>query len=93
MVEVFKTNVKERDHANMLIDQIHQNFISYKANFDLQDCDNILRVECKSGNVESTSLIGLLNEFGFKAEVLPDEDPSVIHVWFTRQFHIMKDVR
>ena len=57
MAEVFRTNIEDRNHANMLIDQIHKTFIHYKANFDLEDCDNILRVECMRGQIESTKLI------------------------------------
>ena len=73
MVEVFKTNVKDQDVADKLIDQIHKTFIDYKANFDLQDCDNILRVKCMTGSIESTLLIYLLKEFGCNAEILQDE--------------------
>jgi hypothetical protein len=72
MVEVFKTNVKERMHANMLIEQIHKVFTGYKANFDLDDCDRILRVKSTMGPVDSCRLIHLLQELGFKAEILPD---------------------
>ena len=77
MVEVFKTNVKHRGNAKKLIDQIHKTFHSYKANFDLHDCDNILRVECGTGNVEPSLLIDLLKDFGFHAEVLPDNDQPI----------------
>ena len=77
MVEVFKTNVNERGHADMLIDLIHKTFIDYKANFDLWDCDKILRVECRTGLIITTPLIDLLKEFGFQAEVLPDDDETV----------------
>jgi hypothetical protein len=73
MIEVFKTNVKDQDVADKLIDQIHENFIDYKANFDLQDCDNILRVKSMTGSIASNHLIYLLNEFGFNAEILQDE--------------------
>ena len=75
MVEVFKTDVKHRGKAKKLIGYIHQSFIGYKANFDLHDCDNILRVECATGVVESSLLIDLLKKFGFTAEVLPDTQP------------------
>ena len=79
MVEVFKTNVDDRDHANMLIERIHNSFGSYQANFDLQDCDKILRVKSLTGFVLSSLLIDLLNNYGFHAEVLPDETPSLQH--------------
>ena len=49
MVEVFKTNVKDPHHAAMLIDCIHKSFDGYNANFDLEDCDKILRVKSASG--------------------------------------------
>jgi hypothetical protein len=77
MVEVFKTNVKERDHANMLIGRIHAVFMDYKANFDLDDCDNILRVKSTKGVVQSSCLVELLKHFGFYAEVLPDTPQPV----------------
>lgn len=76
MVEVFKTNVTDHHHAAMVVAQIHQNFAGYKANFDLQDCDNILRVKCTAGSIQSSKLIDLLRDLGFKAEVLPDEVPA-----------------
>jgi hypothetical protein len=73
MIEVFKTNIKDQDVADKLIDQIHKTFIGYTANFDLQDCDNILRVKCIRGTVESNYLICLLKQFGCNAEILEDE--------------------
>jgi hypothetical protein len=74
MVEVFKTNVGTQEQANRLIDRIHQTFRDYKANFDLDDCDKILRVERKSGVIHSTIVIQFLRQSGFHAEVLPDDD-------------------
>ena len=73
MVEVFKTDVIEPEHADMLVHQIHQNFNDYKANFDLEDCDKILRVKSLSGSIQPFLLINLLHAFGFSAEVLPDD--------------------
>ena len=72
MVEVFKTNVKLRSQADMLLEEIHTSFKTYKANFDLEDCDNILRVMSNDERIEQAKLIKILNGFGFEAEVLPD---------------------
>jgi hypothetical protein len=74
MVEVFKTNVKDRDHANILIDQLHQTFAGYKASFDLEDCDHILRIECLMGWPNVSSVIRLLARFGYQADLLPDDE-------------------
>ena len=79
MVEVFKTDVQHHDHANMLVDQIHQVFAGYKANFDLDDCDRILRVKNANGSVHPPPVIELLKYHGFSAEVLPDEVPASAH--------------
>lgn len=84
MIEVFKTNVKEDCHANLLIDQIHKTFEGHEANFDLEDCDKILRVKCRSGLIQPSKFIRLLNDFGFHAEVLPDESKpagNFIPIW------------
>ncbi|QNF33980.1 hypothetical protein HUW51_15080 [Adhaeribacter swui] len=73
MVEVFKTNVQDRDHAVILVDHIHQAFQGYRANFDLEDCDKILRVASTHEFIRASCLIKLLGEFGYEAEVLPDD--------------------
>jgi hypothetical protein len=63
--------VADQHQANMLIGEIHKNFEQYSANFDLDDCDNILRVRASSPEINSLPLIQLLNSLGFTAEVLP----------------------
>ena len=72
MVEVFKTNVKNSTQADLLIDRFHELSIDYIVNFDLQDVDNILRVQSDTDPVNATLVIQLLEKFGFAAEVLPD---------------------
>ena len=54
VVEVFKTNVNKRRQANRLLDAIHNAFGNHKANFDLDDCDRILRVQCDNGTLISS---------------------------------------
>jgi hypothetical protein len=74
MVEVFKTNVKDPHHAAMLIDCIHKTFAGYNANFDLEDCDKILRVKSTAGSIQADVLIDLFHDMGFIAEILPDDN-------------------
>jgi hypothetical protein len=52
MIEVFKTNINCADKATQLVEQIHENFASYRANFDLNDCDRILRVVSGNNNID-----------------------------------------
>jgi hypothetical protein len=70
-VEVFKTNVADPERAKWLVDQIERNFSNCKVNFDLDDCDRILRVAFDE-QIQSDLLIDLLNNSGYIAEVLPD---------------------
>ena len=68
MVEVFKTNVEQQEQSQMLIHQIMSHIPDGNINFDLEDCDKILRVEAESISVKS--ILKLLKQHGFYAEVL-----------------------
>jgi len=69
MVEVFKTNVTSNHQAKQLVHLI-EDYFDYKVNFDLEDCDHILRVEAYSEEVQPQPLINLLENMGVHAEVL-----------------------
>jgi hypothetical protein len=81
MVEVFKTNVERPDHAQWLLDEITKKFGDYTANFDLDDCDHILRIESINGSVDVSALMELIRNLGFHAEVLSDDTPvsEILH--------------
>jgi hypothetical protein len=70
MVEVFKTNVQQHKQAEQLASILRSQFAFWKINFDLEDCDKILRVEGKQICVET--IIEILNIYGLKCEVLAD---------------------
>ena len=59
---------------------IHERFNGYKANFDLEDCEKILCIKCVNGSIEAFLVINLLKEFGFNAEVLPDDLPLISQI-------------
>jgi hypothetical protein len=71
-IEVFKTNVTERDQADKLSEQLHV-LLGFFATFDLEDCDKILRVTSVSGEIHAHAVIAVLKNSDFQAEVLPDE--------------------
>lgn len=68
MVEVFKTNVTEESKAVEIISILSCHLPACKINFDLQDCDNILRV--KGDIVSCTQIIELVNSTGFVCSLL-----------------------
>ena len=68
MVEVFKTNVQKKAESKMLLCVLSEAFPSFKINFDLSDRDKILRIE--GDNMETSSIIILVKEYGFCCELL-----------------------
>lgn len=68
MVEVFKTNVYAVSHSEKIIELLYEHFPKCKINFDLDDCDNILRIEGSDFETEEIKLI--VNENGYMCEVL-----------------------
>jgi len=68
MVEVFKTNVQEKKEAKELVNMLRQYFPGSRINFDLQDCDKILRVEGEV--IKSGEIMDLLTAKGFYCSVL-----------------------
>ena len=72
MIEVFKTNITNEDRASKILDSIHNTFPDCSANFDLDDCDNILRVVCKKGTMDVKTFIAFLHLIDCNAAVLED---------------------
>lgn len=68
IVEVFKTNVREPAESQRLIGQLLAHLPGRRINFDLSDCDRILRVEGESVCPETVARI--LHTAGFHCEVL-----------------------
>lgn len=52
MVEIFKTDVIKKNKANEILTELQHEFPNLKINFDLDDCDRILRVEGQGIAVE-----------------------------------------
>ena len=67
-VEVFKTNVNDVVLALQLVEKINASFDLLSVNFDLEDCDRILRVE--GSDIEVEAIIGLLADEGFECVAL-----------------------
>lgn len=70
MVEVFKTNVQRRGVANALVALLNSNFPGSRINFDLEDCDRVLRVE--GDNFHPEKVMMLVNENGFQCHIMED---------------------
>ncbi|MGN6602601.1 MAG: hypothetical protein ACTHK8_09130 [Ginsengibacter sp.] len=68
MVEVFKTNVQRKAQSKMLLGILSKAFPSFQINFDLLDCDKVLRVE--GDNMQVSRIMMLVKKYGFRCELL-----------------------
>lgn len=67
-IEVFKTNVPDMDVAAQVLNHLSIQFPSVRVNFDLSDCDHILRV--KGTHFTTVEVMRAVNRLGFHCEVL-----------------------
>ena len=70
MVEVFVTNVRRVATAQEIVALLLENFPDSKINFDLEDCDKVLRVEGE--NFHAGKVMMLVNETGFHCQIMEE---------------------
>ncbi len=68
MVEVFKTNVQEAGGVQKITALLLEHFPESKINFDLHDCDKVLRLEGEI--ILPSKVISVVKENGFTCSVL-----------------------
>ena len=68
MIEVFKTDVQTVKQSAVLVKKLACSIPGSCVNFDLEDCDKILRVEGDSFSPEA--IIELMNSHGQYCEIL-----------------------
>lgn len=68
IVEIFKTNVSTEKEAEETIGFLLRLYRDYKINFDLEDEENILRVEVNKLKVETADIIKYMTELGYNCE-------------------------
>ena len=74
---VFKTSVANQLSVKTLKPELDRLAGKGKWNFDLSDCDNILRI---ASEVQPQKAIQLLDYFGFACAELEDEVPNSEHL-------------
>ncbi|UOE49955.1 hypothetical protein MTO98_02575 [Mucilaginibacter sp. SMC90] len=68
MVEVFKTDVESLADASMLVALLQKQIINSSVNFDLEDCDKVLRIEAPA--ISRRAVTALLKKQGYWCELL-----------------------
>ncbi|MBC7847782.1 MAG: hypothetical protein H7Y10_14980 [Flavobacterium sp.] len=69
MIEVFKTNVLCQKEALQIVDTLEKIMTHVKINFDLEDCDKILRIE-GNNTFKNKDIINFLKGLGYNCEIL-----------------------
>lgn len=69
-IEVFKTNVISKRAAKIIVDEIGFHQPEYKCNFDLEDCDKVLRIENAGGNVDAGLIFSILEKNNHQGSIL-----------------------
>lgn len=70
-IEVYKTDINERSKADTILDKIRRNLPGSDPSIDLEDCDNVLRVENPLSGINESQIRQILSDYGYKMEVLP----------------------
>jgi len=68
MIEVFKTNVQTEEDAGKAISALQCHLPYSKINFDLEDCDKVLRIEAQ--HIQPDKIIELLGKHGHHCQLL-----------------------
>ena len=68
MIQIFKTNVENAEQAQGLLVLLYHYFPYTEINFDLEDCDSILRV--KGERFHPLAIIKTLANSGFECTIL-----------------------
>lgn len=69
-VVVYKTDIADRNTADRIIDAIHHLVPGCEASFDLDDCDNVLRIKFTNGNQKMEGITGIIENYGYQIENL-----------------------
>lgn len=67
-IEIFKTNVENAGDADRIVKSLLHAFPGRRINFDLHDCDKILRIEGSGFSIER--LTAIVRRLGFDCELI-----------------------
>lgn len=70
IVEIFKTTVTRPAQASLVLNKLQKRFPHYRLNFDLMDCDRILRVETGFGRIDIETISSIVRSCNHDIELL-----------------------
>lgn len=71
MIRVYKTDVESKKDAKAIADLIHCEIPACTISFDLEDCDNVLRIESENGEIDEGVIKEIFTMKDHHVDVLP----------------------
>ena len=68
MVEIFRTNIRNHEDTKRVVTFFLRLYPVYKINFDLEDEENIVRIETAQFKIETSSIIKYMTALGYSCE-------------------------
>jgi hypothetical protein len=72
MVEIFKTNVNSKRLAGRILKGLQAHMPAFNFNFDLEDCDRILRVKGYNITGEIAGIIRIVSGYNVEISLFVD---------------------
>lgn len=72
MVEIFKTNVEETEKAVQITEILRKRFPTCRFNFDLSDCDRILRAESYNGSIDIEGIVEIAKKYSLEIKLIKE---------------------
>ncbi|MDR8393910.1 hypothetical protein NC796_22340 [Aliifodinibius sp. S!AR15-10] len=73
-IGVYRTTVDDDRKAKAILDTICRELEAMDASFDLEDCDNVLRVEMGNRRIGEVQISQILQLHGYQMEALPVDE-------------------
>lgn len=67
-IGVYRTNVESRTEAKLILKAIYRLLPGCNPSFDLDDCDNVLRVESPYHGINESTISAILKKYGYHME-------------------------
>jgi hypothetical protein len=74
-IHVYKTDVESREDEARITAVLTDEFTEpdYEISFDLEDCDNVFRIESFNGKIDEDKIFKIFKRNGFSLEKMPTE--------------------
>lgn len=70
MIEVFRTNIQDKEAADCILLKLQHQFPDAEVNFDLEDCDKVLRINSPKSMINIKKITDIVKGLGYTIDIL-----------------------